>query len=130
MRVLPLELVNPRFYHLDTCFCPLAPGEAIYFPDAFDAYGRRVLETHVPKLIPVAEEEAHRFGCNAVVVGKTVVTTAGCPKLAADLRRAGLRADRGGAGRVPQGRRQRQVPDAAARRRGSGGVEEEVMSDE
>ena len=44
VRVLPLELVNPRFYHLDTCFCPLAPGEAIYFPDAFDAYGRRVLE--------------------------------------------------------------------------------------
>ena len=56
--MLPLELVNPRFYHLDTCFCPLAPGEAIYFPDAFDAYGRRVLEAHVPKLMPVAEAEA------------------------------------------------------------------------
>src|SRR5262245_45568447 len=39
VRVLPLELVNTRFYHLDTCFCPLAPGEAIYYPDAFDAYG-------------------------------------------------------------------------------------------
>ena len=24
--VLPLELVDPRFYHLDTCFCPLGPG--------------------------------------------------------------------------------------------------------
>ena len=36
--VLPLELVDNRFYHLDTCFCPLAPGEAIYFPAAFDAY--------------------------------------------------------------------------------------------
>src|SRR5580658_789926 len=23
--VLPVELVNPFFYHLDTCFCPLAP---------------------------------------------------------------------------------------------------------
>jgi N-dimethylarginine dimethylaminohydrolase len=42
--VLPLELVNPRFYHLDTCFCPLAPGEALYYPDAFDAYGQRVLQ--------------------------------------------------------------------------------------
>ena len=28
-RVMPLELVDPSFYHLDTCFCPLAPGEAI-----------------------------------------------------------------------------------------------------
>ena len=48
-RVLPLELVNPRFYHLDTCFCPLAPGEAIYFPDAFDAYGQRVLDDARPE---------------------------------------------------------------------------------
>ena len=123
VRVLPLELVNPRFYHLDTCFCPLAPGEAIYFPDAFDAYGQRVLQTHVPKLIPVAEAEAYRFGCNAVVVGKTVVHNSRCPELAASLATRGLPADRGGAGRVPEGRRQREVPDAAARRRRSGGVE-------
>ncbi|HXG12071.1 MAG TPA: arginine deiminase-related protein [Gemmataceae bacterium] len=85
-QVLPLELINPRFYHLDTCFCPLAPGEAIYYPAAFDAYGRRVLRTHIPKLLAVNEAEAHRFGCNAVVVGKTVVTNSGCERLAADLR--------------------------------------------
>jgi N-dimethylarginine dimethylaminohydrolase len=85
-QVLPLELVNPSFYHLDTCFCPLAPGEAIYYPEAFDAYGRKVIETHVPRRIAATEAEAHRFGCNAVVVGKTVVLNAGCEKLAADLR--------------------------------------------
>jgi N-dimethylarginine dimethylaminohydrolase len=91
VRCLPLELVNTRFYHLDTCFCPLAPGEALYFPDAFDAYGRRVLATHVPRLIPVIESEAFRFGCNAVVVGKTVVHNSRCPKLAADLEAAGYK---------------------------------------
>jgi N-dimethylarginine dimethylaminohydrolase len=84
--VLPLELVNPRFYHLDTCFCPLAPGEALYYPEAFDSYGRKVLQTHVPKLLPVDEAEAHRFGCNAVVVGKTVVVNTGCERLEADLK--------------------------------------------
>ena len=84
-QVLPLELVNPFFYHLDTCFCPLAPGEAIYYPEAFDVYGRRVLEAHVPHLIAVTQADAHRFGCNAVVVGKTVVINAGCERLAADL---------------------------------------------
>ena len=42
--MLPLELVDPRFYHLDTCFCPLAPGVAIYYPGAFDEYGRSVLQ--------------------------------------------------------------------------------------
>ncbi len=70
---------------------PLAPGEALYFPSAFDAYGQRVLTTHVPKLIAVEEAEAHRFGCNAVVVGKTVVHNSRCPRLAADLARAGYR---------------------------------------
>jgi N-dimethylarginine dimethylaminohydrolase len=86
VQVLPLELINPRFYHLDTCFCPLAPGEAIYYPAAFDAYGRKVLEKHVPRLMAVSEPEANRFGSNAVVVGKTVVVNTGCPKLEAGLK--------------------------------------------
>jgi N-dimethylarginine dimethylaminohydrolase len=85
-QVLPLELVDPRFYHLDTCFCPLAPDEAIYFPKAFDPYGQKVLEKHIPRLLVVREEEAVRFACNAVVVGKTVVVNTGCEGLAADLR--------------------------------------------
>jgi len=84
--VLPLELVNPRFYHLDTCFCPLAPGEAIWYPEAFDAYGRKVLQSHVQRLLAVKDSEANRFGCNAIVVGKTVVTNTGCEQLEADLR--------------------------------------------
>src|SRR5205823_6542554 len=65
-QILPLELIDPRFYHLDTCLCPLAPGEAVYFPPAFDSYGRKVLETHIPRLLAVEEAEAVRFGCNAV----------------------------------------------------------------
>jgi N-dimethylarginine dimethylaminohydrolase len=84
--VLPLELIDPRFYHLDTCFCPLAPGEAIYYPAAFDSYGHKVLEGHIPRLLTVHDDEAHRFGCNAVVVGKMVIVNTGCERLAADLR--------------------------------------------
>src|SRR5262249_10583805 len=89
VQVLPLELINPRFYHLDTCFCPLAPGEAIYYPAAFDNYGRRVLETHIPRLLPAPEAEALRFGCNAVVVSKTVVLNTGCERLAEGLAKWG-----------------------------------------
>lgn len=80
-RVIPMELVDPYYYHLDTCFCPLAPGAAIYYPGAFDDYGRRVLGELVPNLIEVAVAEAQSFACNAVVVGRTVVTNVGCPKL-------------------------------------------------
>jgi N-dimethylarginine dimethylaminohydrolase len=79
--VMPLELVDEHYYHLDTCFCPLAPGEAIWYPGAFDDYGRRALSNLVHKLIPVAADEAHSFACNAVVVGKNVITTTGCPQL-------------------------------------------------
>jgi N-dimethylarginine dimethylaminohydrolase len=90
-QVLPVELVNPHFYHLDTCFCPLAPGVAIWYPEAFDRYGRKVLQTHIPQLLAAEEADAKRFGCNAVVVGKTVVLNAGCERLAAGLRERGYR---------------------------------------
>ena len=51
-RVIPLELVNPYYYHLDTCFCPLAAGVAVWFPPAFDEYGRRVIEVADPGADP------------------------------------------------------------------------------
>jgi N-dimethylarginine dimethylaminohydrolase len=89
-RVIPLELIDGHYYHLDTCFCPLAPGRAIYFPGAFDEYGRAALTELVPQLIPVAAEEAHSFACNAVVVGSTVVTNSGCPNLHRDLASRGF----------------------------------------
>jgi N-dimethylarginine dimethylaminohydrolase len=86
---LPLELVDPRFYHLDTCFCPLAEGEAIYYPGAFDDYGRSVLRHRIARLIEVSAEEAVSFSCNAVVVRRTVILNEGAPKLMQALERAG-----------------------------------------
>lgn len=88
-RVIPLELVDPYYYHLDTCFCPLAPGEAIYYPAAFDDYGRAALQAHVERLIEVREDEARMFACNAVVVGKTVITNTGADQLHRGLQAAG-----------------------------------------
>ncbi len=87
---LPLELVDPRFYHLDTCFCPVAPGVAIYYPGAFDEYGRSVLKDRIDRLIEVSAEEAVSFSCNAVVVGRSVVLNQGAPKLAAALETLGF----------------------------------------
>lgn len=90
VEVLPMELVDPRFYHLDTCFCPLAPGAAIYYPGAFDDYGRSVLQSRIPQLIEVRAEEAADFSCNAVVVGRTVILNQAAPRLAEALRRIGF----------------------------------------
>jgi N-dimethylarginine dimethylaminohydrolase len=83
-RVIPLQLVDDHYYHLDTCFCPLDAETALYFPAAFDDYARRAL-SQIPQLIPVHPDEASRFACNAVVVGRHVVLNTGCPRLEADL---------------------------------------------
>ena len=87
--VISVELVDPRFYHLDTCFCPLPDGSAVWFPPAFDEYGQRTIRDHVPDLIDVAEEEAVHFSCNAVVLEKNIVLPEGAPKLCAQLRERG-----------------------------------------
>jgi N-dimethylarginine dimethylaminohydrolase len=88
LRVIPVELVDPRYYHLDTCFCPLAPGVAIWYPPALDDYGQRAIREHVGRLIDVEPAEAERFACNAVVIGRTVITNTGC-----DLLHTALAAD-------------------------------------
>jgi N-dimethylarginine dimethylaminohydrolase len=88
-RVIPVALVDQYYYHLDTCFCPLAPGAAVYYPAAFDEYGTRALHEHVPQLIPVVAEDARQFACNAVVVGKHVITNTGCAQLHRELQALG-----------------------------------------
>ncbi|MGC4003434.1 MAG: arginine deiminase-related protein [Pirellulales bacterium] len=85
VRVIPLELTDNYYYHVDTCFCPLDPQTAIYYPPAFDEYARAALAAHIPNLIVVEKDEAREFACNAVVVGRTVVTNTGCPRLHAAL---------------------------------------------
>ena len=79
--ILPLELVDSRFYHLDTCFCPLSNGELLYYPTAFDRYGQAAIAERIApeRRLAVPEDEAMKFACNAVCVGKHVVLPAGCP---------------------------------------------------
>lgn len=87
--ILSLELTNDWFYHLDTCFCPLAAGKALFYPPAFDTYALEVLESHIATLIAVPEAEARKFACNAVVVGNRVVMNDGCPETRRQLESLG-----------------------------------------
>lgn len=90
-RVISLELANPRFYHLDTCFCPLDSKSALYFPPAFDTYANTALAENVPDLLAVTGNSAQRFGCNAIVVSGTVVTNTGCDDLKEPLAERGYK---------------------------------------
>jgi lysine-ketoglutarate reductase/saccharopine dehydrogenase-like protein (TIGR00300 family) len=75
IEVLSLRLIDERFYHLDTCFCPLANGYLLYYPGAFDSYSNRLIEMRVApeKQIAIAEADAVNFACNAVNVESIVI---------------------------------------------------------
>jgi len=83
--VRSVELVDPRYYHLDITFCPLDSTRAILWPGAWDAYGRRVMEALVPEPLVLEAEEAQRFVANSVVVGRTVLMPACPPRVGRQL---------------------------------------------
>jgi arginine dihydrolase len=91
--VISLRLIDPRFYHLDTCFCPLSNGDLMYFAPAFDAPSRALIETHYTrsKRIAVDEADALRFACNAVNVGRTILLNEISDRLCAELQVRGFR---------------------------------------
>ena len=75
LEIQPLRLVDSRFYHLDTCFCPLDGGRLMYFPWAFDPASKHAIESRVPadQRFEVDEEDAVRFACNAVNLDGAVI---------------------------------------------------------
>lgn len=89
--VIPLELADSRFYHLDTCFCPLPDGGAMYFREALSPQARREVEARIPRSrrIEIDEADACRFACNAVVIGRSLFANAMSDALVERLRAEG-----------------------------------------
>ncbi len=88
-----LHLVDPRFYHLDTCFAPLSGGHLLYYPGAFDEASLRLIENAYPPRMRIAvdEAEAAHFGCNVLNVGRDVFMHEFQGTVARRLRTAGYR---------------------------------------
>ena len=74
IEVEALRLVDPRFYHLDTCLCPLEGGYLLYYPAAFDASSQERIRARVPaaRRIEIGDVDALEFACNAVNSGRHV----------------------------------------------------------
>ena len=70
-----LPLASPRFYHLDTCFCPLSGGKLLYYPPAFTAEALANIQANVAPQdrIEATDEEAGAFCVNAVNIGRTII---------------------------------------------------------
>ncbi len=74
IEIVSLKLINPNFYHLDTCFCPLLNNQIIYFPGAFDAPSIEQIEANTlpENRIALSPEDAHQFACNSVLAGSNL----------------------------------------------------------
>jgi lysine-ketoglutarate reductase/saccharopine dehydrogenase-like protein (TIGR00300 family) len=92
IEVLSLRLIDERFYHLDTCFCPLSGGYLLYYPQAFDSYSNRLIEMRVPaeKRIALEESDAVNFACNAVNINSIVVMNKASTELKERLANVGF----------------------------------------
>jgi N-dimethylarginine dimethylaminohydrolase len=87
--VHPLQLIDPRFYHLDTCFLPIDDETAFFFPEAFSEESYATLRAKVPNLLPFSEAEALRFGANSLVIGDQVLLSNANPTLEEKITKLG-----------------------------------------
>jgi N-dimethylarginine dimethylaminohydrolase len=91
--VVLLKLVNEKFYHLDTCFCPLTSEAVLIYPSAFDAESLGLILKIFPIVLTAGEGEGGRLlACNAAVVdSKTAILQKGASAVARHMGVMGLR---------------------------------------
>jgi arginine dihydrolase len=90
MPLISLELVDPRFYHLDTALAVLDDSTIAYYPPAFNAESRARLQELFPDAIEVATADAYVLGLNAVSDGLHVVHPSAAVGFAGQLAEAGF----------------------------------------
>ncbi len=90
LEVVTLELVDARFYHLDTALAVLDDDTVAYYPGAFSRRSRRTLEGLYPDAVLAAEADAEVLGLNAVSDGHHVFLADRATGLAQQLRQRGF----------------------------------------
>lgn len=89
--LVSLELVDPRFYHLDTALAVLDDTTVAYYPPAFADHSLATLRRLYPQAIEVASADAYALGLNVVSDGLNVVMPAAAAGFAEQLRHRGFR---------------------------------------
>jgi N-dimethylarginine dimethylaminohydrolase len=88
--VITLQLVDPRYYHLDTALTVLGGANVAYLPEAFSESSRKVLAQLFPDAVLATPADAAVLGLNAVCDGTHVVLPAQATGLAGQLEARGL----------------------------------------
>ena len=93
VELVSIRLTDERFYHIDTCFCPLTDGFLMYHPPAFDYDSRIAIESRIPphKRIIVDTFDAGHFACNAINIDDRVILHRASEPLKARLMLAGFK---------------------------------------
>ncbi len=89
-KMMVCELIDPYFYHLDTCFCPLNDEFILWWPGAFSVASRSQMQVVNATFLAVPEVEAKRFACNSIVIGNNIILPDGCPETERLLRDHGF----------------------------------------
>ncbi len=83
LEVISLQLIDPRFYHLDTCLCVIDQQSVAIYPEAFAASSLDSLKAIVPNLIEAELSDALAYGLNAMSDGQNIVIPKGANGLVA-----------------------------------------------
>ena len=88
VKVNALKLVDPKWYHLDTAFCPLTEGYVIAYKKAFSAEGVTDIQNKLgDKVIWVSDEDANNFACNAICMDHEIILYRASSELKITLKR-------------------------------------------
>lgn len=88
--VVSLELVDPRYYHLDTAVAVLDATTIAWLPEAFRPASRALLQELFPDAVVADATDAAVLGLNAVSDGRHVVLPIQAPRLAAAVAERGF----------------------------------------
>ena len=88
--VVPLELVDPRYYHLDTAVAVLDATTIAWLPEAFAPSSRRVVAERFTDAVVADPADAAVLGLNAVSDGRHVVLPVRATRLAAAVAERGF----------------------------------------
>ena len=90
VETVTLQLVDPRWYHLDTALFSISTELVVWYPGAFSPKSRDELRRRFPHGIEATAADALAFGLNSSTDGSRVVMPAGTRALAERVASTGV----------------------------------------
>jgi len=90
IKLVPVQLADARFYHLDTCLTIVNETAVSVWPKAFTEDSLRRIRETVPNVIEASDEDTLAYGLNAMSDGKNIVLSDKATGLIAKYKEMGM----------------------------------------